>query len=116
KRIHRRLYSEDPRRDRRAAGAPDPRRIAAPSRRSVPPADRTRLHRAAVEGILSGRLATTSDACRVGKGAFAPCPPCIPSLDENGGHACALPIYGFSLVRSAAPARPSSPPAYWPPP
>jgi hypothetical protein len=46
------LYREDPRRDRCAAGAPDPRRTAAPSRRSVPPADRTRLHRAAVEGLL----------------------------------------------------------------
>jgi hypothetical protein len=51
-RIQRRLYREDPRRDRRAAGAPDPRRTAPPSRRSVPPADRTRLHRAAAEGLL----------------------------------------------------------------
>ena len=54
-RIHRRLYGEDPRRDRRAAGAPDPRRTAPPSRRSGPPADRTRLHRAAAEGLLRFR-------------------------------------------------------------
>ena len=50
-------YGEDPRRDRRAAGAPDPRRTAPPSRRSVPPADRARLHRAAAEGLLSGSCA-----------------------------------------------------------
>ena len=55
-------YGENPRRDRRAAGAPDPGRTAPPSRRSVPPADRARLHRAAAEGLLSG-LATLPHDC-----------------------------------------------------
>ena len=51
-RVQRRLFGENPRRDRRAAGAPDPGRTAPPSRRPGPPADRTRLHRAAAEGLL----------------------------------------------------------------
>ena len=73
-RIQRRLYGEDPRRDRRAAGAPDPRRTAAPSRRSVPPADRTRLHRAAVEGLLKFGSAhrLSSPACRIAPKAGDP--------------------------------------------
>ena len=63
-RIHRRLYGEDPRRDRRAAGAPDPRRTAPPSRRSGPSADRTRLHRAAAEGLLRRPSRATSIIAR----------------------------------------------------
>ena len=43
---------KDSRRNRCAAGAPDPRRAAPPARRSTAPADRTRLHRAAAEGLL----------------------------------------------------------------
>ena len=49
-------HGEDPRRDRRAAGAPDPGRTAPPPRRSAAPADRTRLHRAAAEGLLRPRM------------------------------------------------------------
>ena len=54
-RIHRRLLGEDPRRNRRAAGAPDSGRTAPPAGRSVTAADRTRLHRAAAEGLLRRR-------------------------------------------------------------
>ncbi len=56
-RVQRRLFGQDPRRDRRATRAPDPGRTAPPSRRSGPAADRARLHRAAVEGLLGVRLA-----------------------------------------------------------
>ena len=62
-RIHRRLFGEDPRRDRRAAGAPDPRRTAPPSRRSGPPADRARLHRAAAEGLLRAQRSCSHRSC-----------------------------------------------------
>ena len=52
-RIRRRPDGEDSRRNRRAAGAPDSRRTAPPPRRYAAPADRTRLHRAAAEGLLT---------------------------------------------------------------
>ncbi len=52
-RIHRRFHGENSRRNRCAAGAPDPGRTAPPPRRPAAPADRTRLHRAAAEGLLS---------------------------------------------------------------
>ena len=52
-RIRRRSLGENSRRNRRAAGAPDSGRTAPPPRRSAAPADRTRLHRAAAEGLLA---------------------------------------------------------------
>src|SRR5579871_629169 len=48
----RRAVEDDSRRDGRAARAPDSRRAAPPSLRSVAAADRARLHRAALEGLL----------------------------------------------------------------
>ena len=60
-RIRRRSDGEDSRRDRRAAGAPDPGRTAPPPRRSAAPADRTRLPRAAAEGLLAASPAKAGD-------------------------------------------------------
>ena len=51
-RIRRRSHGQDSRRNRCPAGAPDSGRTAPPPRRSAAPADRTRLHRAAAEGLL----------------------------------------------------------------
>ena len=71
----RRLFGENPRRNRRPAGAPDSGRIAPAACRSGSSADRARLHRAAAEGLLSspehsaviaracGRSSIRRDAC-----------------------------------------------------
>ena len=52
------LTVKDSRRNRCAAGSPDSGRTAPPARRSAASADRTRLHRAAAEGLLAGRRHT----------------------------------------------------------
>ena len=52
-RMGRRAVEDDPRRDGRAARPPHPRRAAPPALRSLAAADRARLHRAALEGLLS---------------------------------------------------------------
>ena len=58
--FRRRSDGEDSRRDRRAAGAPDSRRASPAPRRSAASADRTRLHRAAAEGLLRSLASFTS--------------------------------------------------------
>src|SRR6266436_8315837 len=51
-RIQRRLFGEDPRRNRCAAGSAHSGRTPPPPLRSAAPANRTRLHRAVAEGLL----------------------------------------------------------------
>ena len=61
---------KDSRRNGRAAGAPDPGRTPPPPRRSAASADRTRLHRAAAEGLLGRFYALSRLRGRVGVGVL----------------------------------------------
>jgi hypothetical protein len=36
----------------------------------------------------------------VGKGALAPCPPCISKFDGNGGHASLCPPYDYVIIET----------------
>ncbi len=68
-RMGRRAVEDGPRRDGRAARPPHSRRAAPPALRSLAAADRARLHRAAVEGLL--RLTLLHLSPHAGRGRIA---------------------------------------------